>query len=205
MVGFVQGIVLEVFQTGKNTSSVVVWSQSSPTAPGVGISVVVTAHTAALFTDGQMASLWTYLVHSENDHYLLGFTIKEKLRYFLRLLDVQGVGPKTGLFIIDSLGVEGLQSAIREQSIEAITKVPGIGKKTAAKIILELSQELPSVKSLVGNASSIDEFADVIATLRKLGYSAVAAREAVTAAAPLLAQQGEKTTAEKVQLILQQK
>lgn len=201
MIGFLKGKVLAVFKTGKSVSTVIVWPYAE-NASGIGISVVVTDLLAIQFPLNTDVSLWTYHVVSENASYLIGLQTKEAMESFFSLLDVSGVGPKTALHIVDTLGVAALVEAIKMQDITAISKVPGVGKKTAAKILLELAQS-PSVASLISGSSDLSSgYATVVATLQKLGYSVVKAKEAIAAAKSELDAHPDWSVSEQVTLIL---
>ncbi|MCC7303791.1 hypothetical protein IT418_00005, partial [bacterium] len=138
-----------------------------------------------------------------NDNYLLGFDSVDKMRLFLTMLDVSGVGPRTAMQIVDTIGVESIGKALVSNDVKVFSKVPGVGQKTAAKIILELAgKNLDITAVLKPQSLDVSEHADVIATLQKLGYSVSDARQAVTKASTDLILQQNLSTAEKVKLVL---
>jgi len=203
MIGFVRGMVLGIFKSGKNTTSLVLWTSEQVEGPGVGYTVLVSDIQAASVVDGKSAELWTYSVQNDNESYLIGFSSSDKLRLFLQLLSVSGVGPKSAMQIIDTVGIEQITDALINNDVSVFNKVSGIGKKTAAKIIVELSGRDLNLKTVLQNPTKMGEaYPEVVATLQKLGYSVSAAREAVEKASIKLSEHAEYTVAEKVKLVL---
>lgn len=204
MIGYLKGKVIQVFKFGKNVVSLTV--QVTPDGDyAVGYSVLVTDLFASNVSIQSFVELWTYNVHSENDAYLIGFSSPDKMRIFLDLLGVSGVGPRTALLIVDTVGVEQIRLALATKDVKVFSKVSGIGNKTAAKIVVELSGKGVDVANMLAKPSVSDisaEYADVYATLLKLGYSSSAAKEALLKAASQLKENQGKTTAEKVTLVL---
>ena len=113
---------------------------------GVGYKVAVTADTARLL--GKQAkqkdkvSILTHLAVRENALDLYGFLHQSELELFLMLIEISGIGPKSALVIMGQAGVETLKKAISSEDVSYLTKVSGIGKKTAQKIVLELKDKL---------------------------------------------------------------
>jgi len=122
--------------------------------------------------------LWTHLAVRENAMELYGFSSKEELDFFEMLLDVSGIGPKSALAILNLAPIEQLSRAIREGDTQHLTKVSGIGKKTAAKIVLELQEKLGDISSAKGD-NSLKEDIEALEALTVMGYSAEDAREAL--------------------------
>jgi len=113
--------------------------------------------------------LYTYLQTKEETMVLFGFETKGKHDLFILLLGVSGVGPKTAFSIVSLLDEKDLFEAVRHNSVEVFTKVPGLGKKTAMKIILELSTKLKSdfdMKKMV----ITEEDKTAVSALVSLGY-----------------------------------
>ena len=142
---------------------------------GVGYKVYCTKETLTRLKPGATASLWTHLAVREDILDLYGFFSEEELRFFNLLLSVSGIGPKSALGILDIASVETLRSAISKSNAGYLTKVSGIGKKTAEKIILELRDKVgvggdASNESLVGDENALE-------ALRALGYTQIEARE----------------------------
>jgi len=144
---------------------------------GVGYKVYATRETIAELKRKERAALWTHLAVREDSLDLYGFLDEGTLDFFELLLMVGGIGPKSALAILDIAEVPALRSAIASGNDSYLTKVSGIGRKTAAKIVLEL-------KDKVGPASPEDARAalgdgDALEAMRSLGYSLHESREAL--------------------------
>ena len=112
---------------------------------GVGYSVLVTGATSASLTLGASAIVHTSLIVREDSLTLFGFLDEESKNTFELLQTVSGVGPKVALSILGSLSIEDLARAIAQENVGAIEKVPGIGKKGAQRMILELKGKMTRV------------------------------------------------------------
>src|SRR3989344_7108830 len=106
-------------------------------AGGVGYKIAATRETLAKLKEKESVSLWTHLVVREDALDLYGFRGEEEMRLFELLLGVPGIGPKHSLAILNIASVENLRSAIAAGYSSYLTKVSGVGKKTAEKIVLE--------------------------------------------------------------------
>lgn len=144
---------------------------------GVGYKVAVTRATLLATGEGRPLSLWTHLAVREDVLDLYGFMTEEELRFFGMLLSVSGIGPKSALAILDIASIETLRSAISAGRAEYLTKVSGVGKKTAEKIVLELRDKVGS--SLESEGASLKGDEEALEAMRALGYSAAEAREAL--------------------------
>ncbi len=146
---------------------------------GVGFQVFVGQDVLDdLGTPGQPIELYTHMQVRENDITLYGFPTKEKLSLFHLLLGVSGVGPKVGLSMLSTLSPHVLQQAVLQDEPGILTRVPGVGKKTAAAIIFYLKDRLEAIAP--GKAVPVDETAEeVIETLTSLGFSLVEAQRAL--------------------------
>ncbi len=113
-------------------------------------------------------SLWIHLVVRENLLDLYGFEIKEEKIFFEKLISISGVGPKSALLIMSISDLNELKQAIVNENIQFLTSVPGIGKKSAERIIIELKDSLEQIKKDNYNST---EYADVVDALISLGYS----------------------------------
>jgi len=202
MLGFVRGSIQEIFPAGKNVVSVVLWTENDLNSVGVGYTVLISEIQAAHLTVGTIAEFWTYSVQNDNESYLIGFSSSQKLRMFLKLLGVSGVGPKTAMQIIDSVPLDDLIHALTENDVSIFSKIPGIGKKTAAKIIVELSGREVNVGKMLQGSPTSERYPEVQATLKKLGYSTIAAKEAIDRALAQLQAPPTLTVAEQVKLVL---
>jgi Holliday junction DNA helicase RuvA len=145
---------------------------------GIGVRIVVPQ--AALDpapVAGQAMFLHTRLVVREESLSLYGFSTQEQREVFDLLLQVNGVGPRLAVAILSHLPPEGLRSAVAANQPMALTKVPGIGRKTAEKIIFHLKDRLTASEATAGMALEADN--DVVSALMALGYSPVEAQSAV--------------------------
>jgi Holliday junction DNA helicase RuvA len=149
---------------------------------GVGFKVNVPA---TVFDDldgvGRSIFLHTYLMVREDALTLYGFSTEEQRALFELLLTVQGVGPRLALAVLSSLSLDVLRRAVAHEQPEVLDRVPGVGRKTAEKIVFALKDKLGAgefgVASLAGGASDLDT--EVMAALTALGYSVVEAQAAV--------------------------
>ena len=144
-------------------------------AGGVGYKISAKRETLASLTAGSDATLWTHLAVRENALDLYGFESEEELRFFELLLTVSGIGPKSALAILDLAPVETLRSAIASGNASYLTKVSGVGKKTAEKVVLEL-------KDKVGLGSGTDAMKgdeEALEAMHALGYTLQEARDAL--------------------------
>lgn len=124
--------------------------------------------------------LHTQLIVREDSLTLYGFATTNERDLFDVLLRVSGVGPRMALAILSTMSVDNLRSAVASERAELLTRVPGIGKKTAQKILFELKDKLPgSLDAAPGEILTSDTNTDVIDTLVALGYSIVEAQSAV--------------------------
>lgn len=144
---------------------------------GVGYKVFATRELLAALKQGSDAELWTHLAVRENALDLYGFATEEEMRFFELLLTVSGIGPKSALAILDIASVETLRSAVSASNASYLTKVSGIGKKTAEKIILELRDKVGA--SVEGSAASLHGDEEALEAMRALGYSQAEARDAL--------------------------
>jgi Holliday junction DNA helicase RuvA len=147
---------------------------------GVGYACRTTRNTQARLHQGEKATLFTYMSVREDAIDLYGFATKEELKCFQQLLSVSGVGPKAALSILSASTPEALALAIIGGDEKALTVAPGIGKKIAQRIILELkdkmakSQPAVSGESYGGTGVTVipqDKLSEATAALAVLGYS----------------------------------
>ena len=120
--------------------------------------------------------LYTYLQVRDDALVLFGFESKKEYKLFLQLISVSGVGPKTAFNIISFTKVDPLVIAVKENNIDYFTKVPGLGKKTAMKIILELSQKMKEEFSMEKMYLSEDDKV-VVDALVSLGFKSQEAKK----------------------------
>ncbi len=146
---------------------------------GVGLLVNVPAVLSAGLRSGESVSLHTYLVVREDLLSLYGFESKEGRDFFVLLLGVNGVGPRLALAILSTLSTDAIRRAVFHEQDEVFARVPGVGKKTAQKILLHLQDRVPAEAGLepLGRISDVDE--QVLEALTALGYSVVEAQAAL--------------------------
>lgn len=148
---------------------------------GVGLRVQVPTTVRDLVDGpGHMVTLYTYLHVREDGLLLYGFAEQEERALFETLITVSGVGPRIALALLSTLTVEHIHNAVAREEPDVLTRVPGIGKKLAQKLIFELKDKLVLEPSL-GIAALSDIDTDVLATLTALGYSVVEAQAALQA------------------------
>ena len=144
---------------------------------GVGYRIFVTPTILGDFLSGAKVSLHTHLSVREDSMTLFGFATERELTFFEMLITVPGIGPKSALAALSLAPIDTLMSAIGSGDIAYLTKVSGIGPKTAKKIVLELQDKI-SAGSDDAHAARQDD-ADVVEVLRSLGYPLDEARAAV--------------------------
>jgi Holliday junction DNA helicase RuvA len=127
---------------------------------------------------GSRVELWTHLVVREDALDLYGFQHESELEFFEMLIGVSGIGPKSALGILNIAAVDHLKQAIAQGDVAALTKVSGIGTKSAQKIILELKDKLGGHEGQ-RKGGALQEEHDAIEGLAALGYSTREARDAL--------------------------
>lgn len=162
MIGRLSGILVE-----KNPPQVLV------DVNGVAYEVSVPMSTFYnLPSNQERTTLFTHLVVREDAHLLFGFATEGERSAFRQLLGVNGVGPKVALAVLSGLSVNDLAEAVARQDTGRLTKIPGIGKKTAERLLLELRDKLKlptgSVEVVGGGAAA--GYQDVTNALAALGY-----------------------------------
>ena len=168
MIGRISGILIE-----KNPPSITV------DVHGLGYEVDVPMSTFYnLPATGEPVVLLTHLVVREDAHILFGFYTEDERSAFRQLIRISGVGARTALSVLSGMSVDDLAHAVATQDAARLVKVPGIGKKTAERLLLELKGRLADV--LPGReAGASSASADVLNALLALGYSDKEARLAV--------------------------
>lgn len=144
---------------------------------GVGYKVLVTTETALEAVPSSPISLWTHLVVRETSLELFGFPDKETLDTFELLITISGIGPKSALSILNVATPAMLRQAVASEDTTYLTRVSGIGKKNAEKIVLELKDKLKITKEDKG--VDMRSEGDALEALVSLGYSERDAREAL--------------------------
>jgi Holliday junction DNA helicase RuvA len=153
-----------------------------------------------LGTVGDKVHLHTHLYVREDNLSFYGFASADELALFQNLISVSGIGPKAALAFLSTLNVDQLASAIVGGNVDLLTQVPGIGKKMAGRVVLELKGKLEKGWAGAVTPALTPDDADVVAALTTLGYSLKEATQAVAG----LPNSAELDLEEKVRLALRQ-
>ena len=136
---------------------------------------------------GERVTLLTHFAVREDGHFLYGFLSEAERFAFRQLLKISGIGARTALSVLSGLSVGDLAAAVARQEVGRLVKVPGIGKKTAERLLLELKGKLAETVSAAGIAPVDDAQQDILNALLALGYNE---KEAATAMKQLPADVG---------------
>jgi len=146
---------------------------------GVGIQVYVPAPLRDRLRPGETVFLHTHLVVREDSLTLFGFETREAKQYFSLLLGVNGVGPRMALNILSTLSPDAIRRAVFHEQPEVFSRVPGVGRKTAQKILLHLQDRVPMEAGMQPISDFTDSDAEIVGALTALGYSIVEAQAAL--------------------------
>ncbi len=146
---------------------------------GIGVFVYVPDPLRETLRAGETASLHTYLVVREDSLTLYGFATVEEREYFILLIGVNGVGPRIALATLSALNPATIRRAVVSEQPEVLTRVPGIGTKSAQRILLHLQGRIEAPSELEAMADFADTDTQVVEALVALGYSVVEAQAAV--------------------------
>lgn len=146
---------------------------------GVGYRVNVPKTLLNRLTIGEITLIQTHLVVRETDISLYGFETASDRSLFLTLLGVDGVGPKMALSVLSTLSLDAVQRAVFSDEPDLLSRVPGVGKKTAQKMQLYLKDKLKPVSGLQQISNMSDSDSEVLAALTALGYSVIEAQTAL--------------------------
>lgn len=167
---------------------------------GIGFKVFLpTSTVSSLGAIGREVKLYTHLHVREDNVALYGFATTEELSLFQLLISVSGVGPKLGLALLSALDAEKLAMALATGNADVLMMVPGIGKKTSYRLILELKEKISTAWLPAPALGLAQENTEVVAALTSLGYSAAEATRAVAT----LPSSSSLSLEEKVKLALQ--
>ena len=180
MISSLKGMV-----SGKNHKSMIV------AVGGIGLKVFAPAETLQKAVHNKEISLFTHLVVREDALTLYGFADKENLEFFELLIGISGIGPKTAVAILNVASPETIKKAVATGDTSYLTKVSGIGKKTADRIVRELEDKIGALEE----GASISDEVDAVEALRSLGYSQSEAREALKKVPQLVIGAGERVKA----------
>lgn len=174
MIASIRGLV-----ASKQSDSVVV------VVGGIGIDITTSRTGLEQCMVGDEANLVTRLIVREDSLTLYGFSHEAERDVFDVLIKISGVGPKLAITILSTLSIDNLRNAVVSDRVELLTRVPGIGKKTAQKIMLELKDKLPvGLDAIPMGDFASDSNADVMDALIALGFSVVEAQSAVQSLPP---------------------
>lgn len=151
---------------------------------GIGYGIEISSQTRTHLKEGIEVKLLIHHHITDSDQRLFGFYSKNEMQLFEKLITVKGVGPKSGITIVSGLPADHLIQAITTKDVAALSRVPGIGKKTAERIILELKDKLgevmsPGSSTKIASGSVTDE---VTSALESLGFKKRQAEEAAVKA-----------------------
>lgn len=166
---------------------------------GVGLQVYVPAPTRDRLRGGESLFLHTHLVVREDSLTLFGFEARELLEFFSLLLTVNGVGPRLALAVLSTLSPDAIRRAVFHEQADVFSRVPGVGRKTAQKILLQLQDRLPADITLEPFAQISDTDTEVLGALTALGYSVVEAQAALQS----IPRDNEGDVEERLRLALQ--
>lgn len=146
----------------------------------IGYNVMMSGHTISNLPGiGEVVKIYTYTNVKEDTFQLFGFLRKDELELFKILITVNGIGPKGGLSLLSAMDADDLRMAIASQDVKALSKAPGIGKRTAERLILELKDKLSVTASMIDReinqyqaASAVDNTnkREAVDALVALGY-----------------------------------
>lgn len=150
---------------------------------GIGYKVSIPRNTVAVL-EGDHVHLHTEMIVREDLIALYGFGTLPERDTFVRLITVSGVGPKLALAILGTMSIDSLRNAVASGQPELLTRVPGIGKKMAEKIVFELKDKLKGADGLISAGAVSDVNKDVLDALIGFGYSIAEAQAALEALPP---------------------
>lgn len=166
MIGYLKGKITHVFA---NSCFIEVG--------GVGYRTIISGTTLGELSVGKETMLYTYMSVTENDITLYGFLTQDEYELFLLLITVNGIGPKLAVNALGAVTPDTLRLAISQNNMSVLTKLPGIGKKTANRLVLELKDKIGTVdagdmaiKDVVSTPAG-GAAAETLAALQSLGYA----------------------------------
>ncbi len=191
MFGYIKGKVAEI------TEGTVVLENG-----GIGYEIICTAAAVARLSEEKEGVVYTYLQVKEDGISLFGFDTKEEKQMFLKLISVSGIGPKMGVTVLAGMRITDLATAIATSDVKTLSKIKGLGKKTAERIILELRESVSKEELKTSAKETAVPFAtddeDAVIALMGLGFTGMQARNAVLSAKGL----GAKTIEEVIAFAL---
>lgn len=194
MIAYVKGKVIDEFEGG-----VVIENN------GIGYEILCSATAAAKLSANKEGAVYTYFQLRDDGVSLYGFDNKAEKAMFIKLISVSGVGPKLGISVLSGMGLTDLATAIATSDVKSLSRIKGLGKKTAERIVLELREKISADEdgvliSPVGATNTVlsSEDEDAVIALMELGFSSADSRKAVQKAK----EAGAKTAQEVISAAL---
>jgi holliday junction DNA helicase RuvA len=149
-------------------------------AAGVGYEVTISVPSfSGLPAEGAEVSLYIHTHVREDTLALYGFLRREEKQLFERLIGVSGIGPKLAITVLSGIAADALVTALRGNDLASLTRIPGVGKKTAERMVLELRDKLDGLAAAPAPPPATRMEEDVVSALVNLGYQRVSAEQAV--------------------------
>ena len=194
MIAYVKGKVIDEFDGG------VVLENN-----GIGYEILCSATAAAKLSANKEGAVYTYFQLRDDGVSLYGFDNKAEKAMFIKLISVSGVGPKLGISVLSGMSLTDLATAIATSDVKTLSRIKGLGKKTAERIVLELREKIGADEdgvliSPVGATNTVlsSEDEDAVIALTELGFSSADSRKAVQKAK----EAGAKTAQEVISAAL---
>ncbi len=194
MIGYIKGEVLSA-----ENGTVILLNN------GIGFSVTCSAEAFNMLLQKGQGAVYTYMAVKEDDVSLYGFISLEEKKMFLQLISVSGVGPKMGIAILSGMGLSELALKIATSDVKGLSKVKGLGKKTAERIILELREKMGAFDAETGEIVTVKDVAkqeeeneDAVVALMSLGFTKAECVKALQSAKT----EGAKTIQELISFAL---
>ena len=194
MIAYVKGKVIDEFDGG------VVLENN-----GIGYEILCSATAAAKLSANKEGAVYTYFQLRDDGVSLYGFDNKAEKAMFIKLISVSGVGPKLGISVLAGMSLTDLATAIATSDVKSLSRIKGLGKKTAERIVLELREKISADEdgvliSPVGATNTVlsSEDEDAVIALMELGFSSADSRKAVQKAK----EAGAKTAQEVISAAL---
>ncbi len=194
MIAYVKGKVIDEFEGG-----VVIENN------GIGYEILCSATAAAKLSANKEGAVYTYFQLRDDGVSLYGFDNKAEKAMFIKLISVSGVGPKLGISVLSGMSLTDLATAIATSDVKSLSRIKGLGKKTAERIVLELREKISADEdgvliSPVGATNTVlsSEDEDAVIALMELGFSSADSRKAVQKAR----EAGAKTAQEVISAAL---
>ncbi len=173
MIAYIKGKVIDEFDGG------VVLENN-----GIGYEILCSASAATKLSANKEGAVYTYFQLRDDGIGLYGFDSKAEKAMFIKLISVSGVGPKLGISVLSGMSLSDLATAIATSDVKSLSRIKGLGKKTAERIILELREKISadddgSIFASDAAVSTLPEDEDAIIALTGLGFTAVDSKKAV--------------------------